>query len=78
LRRIPDLAALGYPVLVGASRKSFIGALLDLPVTERMEGSLGAHVSAALAGAHIVRAHDVRATVRGVRVADAVRGSWPR
>jgi dihydropteroate synthase len=63
---------LGRPVLVGASRKGFIGKLLDLPVTERLEGSLAVHVAAVLAGAHIVRVHDVGATVRAVRMADAL------
>jgi dihydropteroate synthase len=66
------LEALGRPVLVGASRKSFLGAILDLPVDEREEGSAAAHVAAVLAGAHIVRAHDVRGTVRAVRTADAL------
>jgi dihydropteroate synthase len=46
-------------------------------VEQRTEGSLAAHVAAALAGAHVVRAHDVRATVRAVRVADAIRGDPP-
>ena len=73
LRRTPELAALGYPVLIGASRKRFLGNLLDLPVGERLEPSLAAHVAAALGGAHIVRAHDVAATLRAVRVADAIR-----
>lgn len=74
IRRIGELAPLGYPVLIGASRKAFIGRILDLPVEDRVEGSVAAHVAAVLAGAHVVRAHDVGATVRGVRVADAVRG----
>jgi dihydropteroate synthase len=74
IRSLPRLAALGYPLLVGASRKSFLGKILDLSTEERMEGSLAAHVAAVLAGAHVVRAHDVRATVRAVRVADALLG----
>jgi len=72
LRRLPELTALGLPVLVGASRKSFLGKILDLATEERLEGSLAAHTAAVLAGAHIVRAHDVRATVRAVRTADAL------
>lgn len=72
IRSIPRLAALGYPVLLGASRKSFLGRILDLPVEDRLEGSLAAHVAAVLAGAHVIRAHDVRATVRAVRLADAL------
>lgn len=64
--------SLGYPILVGASRKSFIGAVLDVPVDERLEGSLAAAVVAVLNGASIIRAHDVRATKRAVALADAV------
>jgi dihydropteroate synthase len=74
IRRLPEMAEMGYPLLVGASRKSFLGRVLDLPVDERLEASLAAHVAAVLAGAHVVRAHDVGATVRAVRVADAIRG----
>jgi dihydropteroate synthase len=66
------LEPLGRPVLVGASRKSFLKLLLDLPVAERLEGSLAAHVAAVLGGAHIVRTHDVLATRRAVGVADAL------
>ena len=75
LRAIPRFAELGYPVLVGASRKSFLGQILDLPVGERVEASLAAHVAAVLFGAHLVRAHDVRATLRAVRVADSVQNA---
>ena len=63
---------LGYPLLVGASRKSFIGKELGLPVEDRLEGSIAAAVAAVLHGAHIVRAHDVRATVRAVRMTDGI------
>lgn len=63
----------GYPLLFGASRKSFIGKLLgDLPADQRLEGTLAANVLAVDRGADIVRVHDVQATVRAVRVADAV------
>ena len=72
LRRLGELATLGYPVLVGASRKSFLGTLVAGP-SDRVEASLAAAVLAAHAGARIVRVHDVRATVRAMRVADAVR-----
>ncbi|MCA9727870.1 MAG: dihydropteroate synthase [Candidatus Eisenbacteria bacterium] len=80
LRELPALARLGCPILIGASRKSFL-ARTDagkptgspgLPVDERIEASLAAHVAAALAGAHIVRVHDVRATVRALRIADEI------
>jgi len=73
VRRLPELGTLGRPILVGASRKSFIGAVLDLPADDRLEGSLAATALAAWLGAHVVRVHDVLATVRAVRVVDAVR-----
>jgi dihydropteroate synthase len=75
LRRISALARLGRPILIGASRKSFLGAALDLPVEERLEASLAVAALAAAHGAHVVRVHDVRATVRVVRMVDAVRGA---
>lgn len=62
-------------ILVGPSRKSFLGAVLDLPVGERLEGTLAAVTAAVLAGAHVVRVHDVRAVRRAVVVADAVRAA---
>lgn len=73
LRELPTLRSVGRPILVGASRKSFIGAVLDLPVGDRLEGSLAAAAVAAWRGASIVRVHDVGATVRALRVVDAVR-----
>jgi dihydropteroate synthase len=64
----------GQPVLVGISRKAFIGKILDLAgPEERLEGSLAAAVAAALNGANIIRAHDVSETHRALRVADAIR-----
>jgi dihydropteroate synthase len=75
LRELPTLREVGRPILIGASRKSFIGASLDLPVTERLEASLGIASLAAWQGAHLVRVHDVRETVRAVRMIDAVRGA---
>jgi len=68
LRRISDLMFLGRPVLVGVSRKSFIGQILGVPADERLEGSLAAACAAVLRGARIVRVHDVRETVRAMRV----------
>jgi dihydropteroate synthase len=75
LAQIEPLAALGRPVLVGVSRKSFIGQVLDLPVDQRLEGSLAAAAIAVFLGAHIVRTHDVAATVRAVRIAEALRAA---
>jgi dihydropteroate synthase len=74
LRRLPELSALDRPVLVGPSRKSFIGKLLDLPVERRLMGTAAAVASAVLLGAHVVRVHDVAEMVEVVRIADAVRG----
>jgi dihydropteroate synthase len=77
LRRLGEFASLDRPLLVGCSRKSFIGAVLDLPPEERLEGTLAAHVIAALNGAHVVRVHDVGAHVRAMRLADAIRAGSP-
>lgn len=74
LRRLAEFGDLGAGVLVGTSRKSFLGRLLDLPVDDRTEASIASFAGAVLAGAHAVRAHDIRAAVRAVRVADALRG----
>jgi dihydropteroate synthase len=73
LRGLPVLAALGQPLLVGVSRKAFIGKLLNLTANERLEGSLAAAVVAALNGANILRVHDVAETSRALRIADAIR-----
>ena len=74
LRQLPMLHRVGRPVLIGGSRKTFIGKTLDLPVEERLEGSLAVAAMAAWNGAHVIRAHDVAATVRVVRMVDAIRG----
>jgi dihydropteroate synthase len=73
LARLEEITALGRPVLIGVSRKSFLGAVLDLPAEERLEGGLAATAVAVHHGARIVRTHDVRETVRAVRVAEALR-----
>jgi dihydropteroate synthase len=72
MRRVDALLDLGRPVLVGPSRKKFIGTILDLPVEERVEGTVGAVVWMVARGAHIVRVHDVKEVVRAVRVSDAI------
>jgi dihydropteroate synthase len=72
LRRLPELQALDRPVLVGPSRKSFLGKVLDLPVGERLMGTAAAVAAAVLAGAHIVRVHDVREMTQVARVCDAI------
>lgn len=72
LNRLPELAALGFPVLVGLSRKSLIGQVLGRPVEERLAGSLALAVIAALKGALIMRVHDVRETADALRLCTAV------
>jgi dihydropteroate synthase len=72
LGRLAALRALDRPILVGPSRKSFIGAVLDLPVERRLMGTAGAVAAAALLGAHVVRVHDVAEMVEVVRVCDAI------
>lgn len=74
LRRLPEIRALGFPLLVGVSRKSLLGRLHDRETrpADRLHGSLAAHALAATLGADIVRVHDVAAHVDAVRVVDAV------
>jgi dihydropteroate synthase len=73
LRRLGELSELGQPILLGTSRKSFLGKLLDLPVAERVEGTAATVVAGVLRGADIVRVHDVLEMTRVVRVADQLR-----
>jgi len=72
IRRLSEFKVLGKPILLGVSRKSFIGDILDLPAEERLEGSLAASVIGVLNGATLIRTHDVRATGRSVKVAFAI------
>jgi dihydropteroate synthase len=78
LRRLEEMKALDRPILVGPSRKSFIGRVLDLPVERRLMGTAAAVAACVLGGAHVVRVHDVREMVEVVRVADAIREDAPR
>lgn len=73
LRRLDRLTALGYPVLVGLSRKSLIGQILGLPVDKRLYPGVALAVLAVWQGAAIVRSHDVRATREAIRMCRAVR-----
>jgi dihydropteroate synthase len=73
MRRFDELKELSQPILVGTSRKSFIGKLLDLPVEDRLEGTMATVVAAVLRGADLVRVHDVPQMTRAVRVADRMR-----
>jgi dihydropteroate synthase len=77
LRELDALATLGRPILLGTSRKSTIGKVLDLPAAERLEGTLATTALGIAAGVDIVRVHDVAANVRAARMSDAiVRGGW--
>jgi dihydropteroate synthase len=77
LARFQELQSLGFPLLAGTSRKSFMGRTLakdgkDAAVADRLYGNLAAHTALILKGAHILRTHDVRAAVEAARVADAI------
>lgn len=76
LRRLDEIAALGRPLLVGMSRKSTIGYVLDLPVDQRMEGTAAAVALSIAGGADIVRVHDVKEMARVARMTDAVTRGW--
>ena len=73
MRRLEELRALGPPLLIGTSRKSFVGKLLDLPVSARLEGTAATVTAAILRGAAVVRVHDVPEMMRVVRVADRMK-----
>ncbi len=73
IRRLREFKSLGYPILIGVSRKSFIGNILNLPVEERLEGTAGAVAISVWNGANIVRVHDVKEMTRVVRIVDAIR-----
>ncbi len=75
LKHIDELRDLSFPILLGISRKGFIGHTLNLPQGERLEGSLAANAWGVLHGADILRVHDVRETVRLARMLDAIRFS---
>lgn len=77
LGRLGELQALGRPLLVGPSRKSFIGKVLDVPADRRLHGTAAAVAACVFGGAHIVRVHDVREMVQVARVCDAIRGDVP-
>ena len=78
LRRLKEFKALGYPLLIGPSRKSFIGLVLDLPVDQRIEGTAATVALSIANGVDIVRVHDVQAMVRVARMTDAIVRGWQR
>ena len=73
VKHLQDFKSLGRPLLIGGSRKSFVGATLELEVNERLEGSLAVMAAAIMNGADIVRVHDVRESCRLARMLDAIR-----
>jgi dihydropteroate synthase len=72
INRLDEIRSLGYPVLLGPSRKSFIGQVLDVPAADRLEGMMAAVCVGVMRGADIVRVHDVKETVRVVRMTEAI------
>lgn len=73
IKRLKEFKTLGMPVLMGASRKSVVGDILQLPVEERLEGSLAIAAVSSINGASILRVHDVRETVRVLKMVDAIK-----
>ena len=76
IRELKTFANLGYPILIGPSRKSFIGLTLDLPIDERLEGTAAAITASILNGARIVRVHDVLEMKRVQIIADKIKGNF--
>ena len=76
-RRLGELTATGWPVLVAVSRKDFVGETLDLPATQRLEGSLAAVAVSAWLGARVFRTHDVAATRRVLDMVASIQGVRP-
>lgn len=74
--KLEELDELGYPLLLGTSRKSVIGLTLDLPVTERVEGTLVTTVLAVMKKCSFVRVHDVKENKRTIQMAEAIREGW--
>jgi dihydropteroate synthase len=74
IRRLPELRGLGCPILVGPSRKSFVGKALDLPPEQRLEGTAAAVAAVIMNGAHIIRVHDVMEMRRVATIADLIAG----
>jgi len=78
IRRLDELKSLGRPILVGSSRKSLIGLVLDLPADQRLEGTAASVAIAIANGADIVRVHDIVEMARVVKMSDAIVRSNPR
>lgn len=73
IKHLAEFRVLGKPILLGTSRKSFIGKILDADATERLEGSLSSIAISVLQGAHIIRTHDVLPAKKAIAIADAIR-----
>jgi dihydropteroate synthase len=76
-RRLDELVAVGYPVLVALSNKDFVGETLDLPVQARLSGTLAATAVSAWHGARVFRAHQVRETRQVLDMVASIRGDRP-
>lgn len=74
LNKLEELQGFDLPVLLGCSRKSVIGLTLDLPVAERLEGTLATTVMAVMKGCSVIRVHDIKENVRAIRMTEAVLG----
>jgi dihydropteroate synthase len=77
MRHLEEVMEMGYPVLLGTSRKSMIGNILNLPVEERLEGTAATVSFGIMQGCHIMRVHDVKEIVRTVRMMDVLTGKTP-
>jgi dihydropteroate synthase len=75
IRKLNDICDLGYPVMIGPSRKAFIGDALDLSLNERIEGTLATVVAGIMNGAKIVRVHDVKEVKRAVKITEKILAS---
>ena len=75
INQVDILKHFGYPVLLATSRKSVIGLTLDLPVTERVEGTIVTSVLAVMKGCSFVRVHDVKENARAIRMTEAILGA---
>ena len=74
IRELKQIRAMGFPVLIGPSRKSFIGDALKLPANDRIEGTMATITAGLINGANIVRVHDIKETLRTVSIAERIKG----
>jgi len=75
INNLKDLCNLGHPIMVGTSRKAFIGDILDTPPNERLEGTIASVVASVINGANIVRVHDVKEIKKAIMVTEKILGS---